>query len=119
MLDRPLPQSDPAAEFAIAANLYDEAHKRITDVSGPFQGADQFMRHCMAIGRNFEAWACANVEFDFLCNVWPYLLHERFYDAWDAVMPIRPDTLYELGTHENDHQLFAKIMDKLKEFDKA
>ena len=73
---------DPAAEFGAAMSLFDAAERAAdenrNDLSGSYQGGDEFMRQCMRVGREFEAWACAHVNFDELWDVWPYDLRDRF-----------------------------------------
>lgn len=36
------------------------------------------MREVMRIGTLFETWSCANIDFDQLCEVWPYYLGDNF-----------------------------------------
>lgn len=38
----------------------------------------EFMRVIMGVGTRFEEWACGNIEFEALEDVWPYLLESRF-----------------------------------------
>jgi hypothetical protein len=75
-------QPDPAAEFGAALSLFNAAETAAemhsNNLSDAYSGGDEFMRQCMRVGREFEAWACAHVDFDELADVWPYDLHDRF-----------------------------------------
>ncbi|MFM2168274.1 MAG: hypothetical protein RIS79_2645 [Verrucomicrobiota bacterium] len=83
---------DPAAVFACAASLREAceevAGQQSINLSEVFNGIDQFWRVMMRVGDLFEAWACENVAFDSLTEVWPYLLMERFGAACLAWMPL-------------------------------
>ena len=75
--------SDPAAIFAISTSLWRECHKhsaadRSINLSDAYSGMDGFMREIMRIATQFETWACRNVDFTQLTDVWPYLLEDRF-----------------------------------------
>jgi hypothetical protein len=71
---RPYYKPDPAASYAIARSLDDlsraEAYR--LQISGTYAGGDEFLRQAVRVGAAFEAWACRNVDFDALGEVWPY-----------------------------------------------
>ncbi|MCF7784677.1 MAG: hypothetical protein K9N47_01065 [Prosthecobacter sp.] len=73
---------DPAAVFACAVSLRDACKQAAKlnnlNISDLFQGVDQFYREAMRIAALFEEWACSRVAFDEMCDVWPYLLEDRF-----------------------------------------
>jgi len=78
--------TDPAAVFACALSLWTACHERAAadlniDLSGSYQGVDEFMRVVMRIGTQFEVWACDHVSFEELSDVWPYLLEDQFGKA--------------------------------------
>ncbi len=77
----PAPAHDPAAVFGVALSLHEAAAVKRYNVSEAYNGADEFMRQCMRVGEVFERWACANVDFDQLDDVWPYLLQDKFHEA--------------------------------------
>ncbi|MFO1439643.1 MAG: hypothetical protein U1F81_15080 [Verrucomicrobiaceae bacterium] len=83
---------DPAAVFACAVSLRDAceevAGQQSLNLSEVFNGIDEFWRVMMRVGNRFEAWACENVAFDSLTEVWPYLLMERFGAACLDWMPL-------------------------------
>lgn len=84
--------ADPAAVFACAVSLRDTceemAGQQSLNLSEVFNGIDEFWRVMMRVGTRFEAWACENVAFDSLPEVWPYLLMERFGAACLDWMPL-------------------------------
>lgn len=81
------PEPDPAAAFAVAVALYRGLTERKTlNLSEPFSGGDQFMRVCVKIGKDFEDWACVNVDFTELVDVWPYLLEDKFLWAYEKAL---------------------------------
>jgi len=73
---------DPAAVFAGAMSLRDAcdqaAKLQNLSLSDAFNGVDQFYREAMRIAALFEEWACEHVVFDEMCDVWPYLLEDKF-----------------------------------------
>lgn len=73
---------DPAAVFACAMSLRDACDQAAKlnnlDLSDLFQGMDQFYREAMRIAALFEEWACEHVVFEEMCEVWPYLLEDKF-----------------------------------------
>lgn len=73
---------DPAAVFACAMSLRDACNQAAKlnnlDLSDLFQGMDQFYREAMRIAALFEEWACKHVVFEEVCDVWPYLLEDKF-----------------------------------------
>lgn len=105
---------DPAAEFAVALSIYNRlTNRRTLDLSQAFHGFDQFMRACMNIGKTFEAWACANVDFDGTGDVWPYLLEEKFLEAYEGAFGrLTQDRLYTLELF--DDKAAEKVWTKLK-----
>lgn len=105
---------DPAAIFAGASSLYvcgNELHNNEDEddsLSDEYSGMDNFMRQCMRVATEFEDWACANVAFDEVDDVWPYLIEESF---GRAVFEHRGDllTLNEVGEAD-----FARIAELLE-----
>lgn len=94
--------ADPAAEFAVALSLYNGLAERSKiydlNLSEAFGGGDQFMRECARIGMVFESWACVNVAFEELTDVWPYLLEDQFLASYEeAHGVITQDTAAELS----------------------
>jgi len=73
---------DPAAVFACAVSLRDACEQAAKlnnlNLSEVFQGMDQFYREAMRIAALFEEWACEHVVFEEMCDVWPYLLEDKF-----------------------------------------
>ncbi len=73
---------DPAAVFAGAMSLRDACDQATKlqnlNLSDAFNGVDQFYREAMRIAVLFEEWACEHVVFDEMCEVWPYLLEDKF-----------------------------------------
>lgn len=73
---------DPAAVFTSAISLRDACDQAAKlnnlDLSDLFQGMDQFYREVMRIAALFEEWACKHVVFDEMCDVWPYMLEDKF-----------------------------------------
>lgn len=66
------------------------------DFSETYGGTDELMRMVMAVAYLFEQWACANIEFDRLPDVWPYMMEDRFGEACLAlVLPSRLDRFDE------------------------
>lgn len=76
---------DPAAVFACAVSLRDACEAQAAacgiNISDTFHGGDQFWREVMRIGTLFETWACENVAFEMLEDVWPYRLEAEFGGA--------------------------------------
>ncbi len=71
---------DPAAVLGIALALQRGA-KPGDDVSATYDGADEFMRQCLRVGNEFEAWASCHVNFEAMSDVWPYFLEDNFVEA--------------------------------------
>ncbi len=73
---------DPAAVFACAISLRDACDQAAKlnnlNLSDIFNGVDQFYREAMRIAALFEEWACEHVVFEEMCDVWPYLLEDKF-----------------------------------------
>jgi hypothetical protein len=73
---------DPAGIFGAAMSLFDEGRRLAkvngNDLSDAYSGHDGFMRECMRIATEFEAWACKHVDFEELGEVWPYFMHDKF-----------------------------------------
>jgi hypothetical protein len=95
--------TDPAAIFACAKSLWDRCDEfRKTDrrlnLSGCYNGMDEFMRVVMRVGTRFENWASEHVDFDQLNDVWPYILADRFGDA--CVATILPTHLDQFNDHD-------------------
>lgn len=96
-------QPDPAAILAIATSLSREFLEAVGDdeaqaLSDVYAGIDGFMRTAMHIAVIFESWACRNVRFADLSQVWPYLLYDNFGPACRSVL--RPDQLGEFCENE-------------------
>jgi len=76
---------DPAAVFTCAISLRgaceQSAKVENLNLSEAFNGVDQFYREVMRIAALFEEWACEHVIFDEMCDVWPYLLEDKFGTA--------------------------------------
>jgi len=88
MKTSPVPsiQSDPAAIFSIAQSLWleveDQSASAREKISDTFSGMDGFLREAMGIAQRFEEWACENIAFDHVTEVWPYLLLDRFGEEY-------------------------------------
>ena len=90
------PQPDPAAILGAACSL-----KRvwIDDVdletrlrlAQRLPGVDSVMREILRIATRFETWACRNVDFEALDEVWPYFLEAEFGNACQRTL--KPDAL--------------------------
>ncbi len=82
---------DPAAVFASALSLWKACQKQADEqklnLSECYNGIDEFMREVMRVGNQFESWACLHVDFDETNDVWPYLLEDKFGDAFLALLP--------------------------------
>lgn len=81
---------DTAAIFGAAMSIFEEGRKLAksngNDLSDAYSGHDEFMRQCMRVASEFEAWACKHVDFDALGEVWPYFMHDSFgRAALDAI----------------------------------
>jgi len=92
---------DPAAIFGCAVSLW-AACKKVgaenpeLDFSEIYNGTDELMRIIMRVANHFEEWACSNVEFERLSDVWPYMMEDRFGAACLAlVSPTRLDSFDE------------------------
>lgn len=77
---------DPAGVFGAAVSISDACRAAVKadpkiDLSGPYNGNDQFMREAMRIAYAWELWACTHVDFEALSDVWPYFIEEKFGDA--------------------------------------
>jgi hypothetical protein len=75
---------DPAAVLGIALSLYNGIQKEDdgNNLSDAYSGGDEFMRQCMRVATLFETWACDHVDFGELDDVWPYLLEDKFHEAY-------------------------------------
>jgi hypothetical protein len=83
---------DPAAVFSCALSLWQATRTRALNDTGlnlsdSCNGMDQFMRELMRIATLFETWACENLNFNELNDVWPYLLEDRFGEACLDLLP--------------------------------
>lgn len=88
---------DPAAVMGAAMSLYKLNSREDCETSDVFQGHDVFMRLCMDVATAFENWACSNVNFDALTDLWPYLLHDHFLGAVEEVMgPLKGEDMRKL-----------------------
>ena len=95
---------DTAAQFAIASSLWQACHDHAArtkdlNLSEVFNGMDECMRVVMSIGERFERWACKNVHFDNLDDVWPYLLHDSFGSI--CLEAMTPAGLPEFGEEDS------------------
>jgi hypothetical protein len=94
---------DPAAVFSCALSLWQESQTRAKkdqslNLSDCYNGMDQFMRELMRIAALFEAWACENLNFNDLNDVWPYLLEDKFGAACLDFLP--PTALAQFDEHD-------------------
>ncbi|HUG13340.1 MAG TPA: hypothetical protein VMM36_20155 [Opitutaceae bacterium] len=99
----PSTSSDPAAIFAIATSLWDECHNYAAadssiNLSDAHSGMDGLMREVMRIAMLFESWACENVDFNQLTEVWPYLLEDRF--GTECLSILLPEHLRDFNKHD-------------------
>ncbi len=96
---------DPAAVFAIARSLWSALHAPDGETAPPDAAptADERMRTVMDVAEAFETWACEHVIFDEVDDVWPYLLEDRFGDAfprlfgWEALDRFGPSHCLQLA----------------------
>lgn len=80
---------DDAAIFAAAVSLYNAANNGEStagELSDEWSGFDNFMRQLLPVARKFEEWACSQVDFFELNDVWPYLLEDSFGKAFLSVL---------------------------------
>jgi hypothetical protein len=87
---------DSAAVFASALSLWQVCQKLAAsdaklNLSGSYNGLDQFMRELMRIANQFEIWACMHVDFNETNDVWPYFLEDKFGEA--CMADLSPDSL--------------------------
>jgi hypothetical protein len=83
------PEPDPAASFAAGMSVYEKFRDLDADrdtLSDVYGGFDEFMRQCIRVGTLFEEWACRNIKFEALEDVWPYTLHDNFGTALAAIL---------------------------------
>lgn len=70
---------DLAAILCAAMSLRQSLEDYLDDgISDEFEGADNGYRYCMERAIQFERWACDNIEFAEMEDVWPYWLEEHF-----------------------------------------
>ena len=82
-------EPDPAAAFGAAMSVYEafkECGKDEDTLSDVYGGFDEFMRQCIRVGTLFEEWACRNIKFEALEDVWPYTLHDNFGTALAEIL---------------------------------
>ncbi len=86
-------QLDPAAVFACALSLHEaclksaEANPQL-NLSESYNGMDEFMREVMRVANLFEAWACSQIVFEELNEVWPYFMEENFgHTCLEVMLP--------------------------------
>jgi hypothetical protein len=99
----PYTASDPAAIFAIATSLWDECQNYAAadssiNLSDAYSGMDGLMREVMRIASLFESWACQNVDFNQLTDVWPYLLEDRF--GTECLSVLLAENLRDFNDHD-------------------
>lgn len=79
-------EPDPAAILGAAVSLKktceDIAKKERINLSECYNGGDEFMRQVMRVANLFETWCCEHVDFSQFSDVWPYLLEDKFGDAF-------------------------------------
>ncbi len=85
-MDHEFAKPDPAAIVACVISLWNAYTKPDTalprcDLSGPYNGFDEFMRKVAHAAEEFEAWACSHIDFAETLEVWPYFLEEHFGPA--------------------------------------
>jgi hypothetical protein len=77
---------DPAAILGAAVSLKkmceDIAGKERINLSECYNGGDEFMRQVMRVASLFETWCCQYLDFNQFSDVWPYLLEDKFGDAF-------------------------------------
>jgi hypothetical protein len=77
---------DPAAILGAAVSLKkvceDLAKRDRINLSECYNGGDEFMRQVMRVATLFETWCCEHVDFNQSAEVWPYLLEDKFGDAF-------------------------------------
>jgi hypothetical protein len=77
---------DPAAILGAAVSLKkaceDIARKERINLSECYNGGDEFMRQVMRVASLFETWCCQYLDFCQFSDVWPYLLEDKFGDAF-------------------------------------
>jgi len=83
-------EADPAAVLAIATSLLKsckqaESADPSLNLGAAYNGWDHFARELMRIAVMFEEWACENVAFVYLNDVWSYLLEASSGEACLAV----------------------------------
>jgi hypothetical protein len=79
-------EPDPAAILGAAVSLKkaceDIARKERINLSECYNGGDEFMRQVMRVASLFETWCCEYLDFSQFSDVWPYLLEDKFGDAF-------------------------------------
>jgi hypothetical protein len=77
---------DPAALLGAAVSLKktceDIAGKERINLSECYNGGDEFMRQVMRVASLFETWCSEYLDFNQFSDVWPYLLEDKFGDAF-------------------------------------
>lgn len=89
MTTTPTPPSwnpDPAAILGAAVSLKkiceETARREHINLSECYNGGDEFMRQVMRVTTLFETWCCEHIDFHQCSEVWPYLLEDRFGEAF-------------------------------------
>lgn len=85
-------KSDKAAIWYAANSLMDELRKRpgaLQELTDDNEGQDNAVRnYVLPAAEAFEQWACRNVEFDELVDVWGYKLEGEFGSSWLTIQDI-------------------------------
>lgn len=102
---------DPAAIFAIATSLWIECHKHAAanpsiNLSDAYSGMDGCMREIMRIATQFEAWACRQVDFNQLTDVWAYMMEDRF--GKECLSVLLAENLSDFDEHDC-HRIAARL----------
>jgi hypothetical protein len=105
---------DQAAVLAIAMSLYTAGaeinNSTPINMSEVYGGFDQYMRECMRLATEFEAWCCEHVDFDNYTSMWVYDLDD-FADILIAIY--QQDILLKLPeVKEAEFSMIAERMFK-------
>lgn len=113
MITEAIPNPDPAAIFGATLSLWNAFKKYYEinptpDISDDFSGTDCAMRTVLQIGERFEQWACQNVDFTRVDDVWPYLLEDKLGDA--ALASFKQPTKIPRLLSDNDCLKLARAL---------
>lgn len=95
-------KTDKAAVWYAANSLMDALHRRpgaLQELSDENEGQDNAVRsYVLPAAEAFERWACRNVDFGELVDIWGYKLEDEFGSSWMAIE--------DVGV-PNDHVMLA------------